>query len=135
MRGQGYDGAKNMSRERVGTQAIVRRKAPLAVYTLCSSHCYNLVLVQACKLTIVRNMINKLEETCLFFNSSNKREGLLVEVISKNVHDVSARKPLLNLCKTRWEQKFMDKDRAQIPTSCASAIKVCIFPIYRFYSP
>ena len=39
MRGQGYDGAKSMSSERVGCQAIVRQQASLAVYTHCSCHC------------------------------------------------------------------------------------------------
>ena len=32
MRGQGYDGASNMSSDRVGVQARIRHKAPLATY-------------------------------------------------------------------------------------------------------
>ena len=36
MRGQGYDGASNRSSERVGVQAQIREKAPLASYI----HCY-----------------------------------------------------------------------------------------------
>ena len=34
IRGQGYDGASNMSSSRIGLQACIREKAPLAVYTL-----------------------------------------------------------------------------------------------------
>ncbi len=35
--GQGYDGAANMSSAAVGIQAVVKRKAPKALYT----HCYS----------------------------------------------------------------------------------------------
>lgn len=42
IRGQGYDGARNMSSERVGVQAHIKKVSPLAVYTHCSGHCLNL---------------------------------------------------------------------------------------------
>ena len=45
IRGQGYDGASNMSSDCIGLQALVREKAPLAVYTHCAGHCLNLILV------------------------------------------------------------------------------------------
>ena len=38
VRGQGYDGASNMSRARVGLQALIREKSLLAVYTHCTGH-------------------------------------------------------------------------------------------------
>ena len=42
-RGQGYDGAANMSSNRVGTQACIKRASPLAVYVHCNSHKLNLL--------------------------------------------------------------------------------------------
>ena len=35
-RGQGYDGARNWSRDKVSIQALIREDAPLTVYTHCS---------------------------------------------------------------------------------------------------
>ena len=44
IRGQGYDGACNMSSERIGVQAQIREVSPLATYIHCSSHQINLVI-------------------------------------------------------------------------------------------
>ena len=38
MRGQGYDGASNMSSDVVGVQARIKQVAPLATYIHCSGH-------------------------------------------------------------------------------------------------
>ena len=105
VRGQGYDGAASMASERVGVQARIRRKSPLAVYTHCSSHKLNLVIAHACGLTCVRNMLDRLKETCLFFRSSPLRDALLINVIEVNIPDIGKRKPLLDLCKTRWSER------------------------------
>ena len=45
--GQDYDGAANMSSERVGVQAKIPQNAPLAFYTHCSGHALNLVSLTA----------------------------------------------------------------------------------------
>ena len=50
MCGQGYDGASNMSSGRVGVQARIREKAPLATYVHCNGHCLNLVISKSCAL-------------------------------------------------------------------------------------
>ena len=78
-RGQGYDGVKSMSSDRVGCQAVVRQQAPLAVYTHCSGHCLNLVVAGALKMPNVHNAVDTIREIILFFNSSPKRAGLLIE--------------------------------------------------------
>lgn len=102
IRGQGYDGASNMSSDRVGVQALIREKAPLAVYTHCAGHCLNLVIVHSCDLLTVRNVIDKMKATCLFFLNSPKRSKLLLEIVTRGIAQVSKRSPLLDLCKTRW---------------------------------
>ena len=103
IRGQGYDGASNMSSNRVGVQALIRQQSPLAFCTHCSGHCLNLVICHSCNLPIVRNVIDKLKATCLFFVNSPKRNGLLCEIVSSNVVDMNKRKPLIDLC--RWAEQ------------------------------
>jgi hypothetical protein len=105
IRGQGYDGASSMSSNRVGVQALIRQHSPLAFYTHCSAHCLNLVICHSCSFPIVRNVIDKMKATCLFFLNSPKRNGLLCEIVSNNVVEISKRKPLIDLCKTRWAER------------------------------
>ena len=50
MRGQGYDGASNMSSASVGVQARILIKAPLATYVCCNGHCLNLIISKSCAL-------------------------------------------------------------------------------------
>ena len=109
MRGQGYDGAKSMSSSRVGCQAIIRQQAPLAAYTHCGGHCLNLVVAGAFKLPNVRNVVDTVREIGIFFNSSPKREALLIEVINKKLRFSdcpSKRKPLIDMCRTRWVERI-----------------------------
>ena len=56
-RGQGYDGASNMSSSRRGTQALILEKSPKDVYTHYRAHCLNLTIVHPCD--------HPLSETCL----------------------------------------------------------------------
>lgn len=105
IRAQTYDGAAAMSSENVGVQKRIHEVSPLAMYSHCAGHCLNLVIVHSCKIPLVRNTIDKMKEVCLFFNYSPKREGLLKSVISKEVLHAEKRKPLLNLCATRWAER------------------------------
>ena len=105
--GQGYDGAANMSSNRVGLQVIVREKAPLATCTHCAGHCLNLVIGHSCGLGVVRNVIDKMKAICLYFHNSPKRNKLLQEIVSKNIPQASKRSPILDLCKTRWAARHL----------------------------
>ena len=101
-RGQGYDGASNMSSENVGVQALIKKDAPKAVYMHCNGHCLNLVIARSCALPVVRNMIDKMKYSVMFFTSSPKRELLLKEVVDKEAYSTGKRKPLIDLSRTRW---------------------------------
>ncbi|KAL5491305.1 hypothetical protein EMCRGX_G016568 [Ephydatia muelleri] len=105
MRGQGYDGASNMSSDRVGVQARIQQAAPLATYVHCSGHCLNLVISKSCSLPDIRNVIDRLEHCCRFFLNSPKRSGILELIVTENVPDSPGRKPLLDLCRTRWAER------------------------------
>lgn len=55
-----------MSSMRVGVQARIKKRAPLAMYVHCNSHVLNLCIAAACKLPPVRNMIDSLNEIYFF---------------------------------------------------------------------
>ena len=81
----------------------------MAVYTHCSGHCLNLVVAGVFKLPNVCNAVDTVKVIGLFFNSSPKREGLLVEVIKKHLifsDNQSKRKPLIDMCRTRWAERI-----------------------------
>jgi hypothetical protein len=77
IRGQGYDGAANMSSNNVGVQKRIRDVSEKAVYVHCSGHSLNLVIAHSCAIPGVRNALDKMKSCCLFFQVSPKREGKL----------------------------------------------------------
>lgn len=101
-RGQVYDGTSNMSSITVGVQAIIKEDAPMAVYMHCSEHCLNLVISHSYSLPILRNSLDKMKSTVMFFTSSPKRECLLTEIVTKGVIQVGKRKPLIDICQVQW---------------------------------
>ncbi|XP_044170439.1 zinc finger MYM-type protein 1-like [Acropora millepora] len=103
-RGQGYDGASNMSSSRRGTQALIREKSPKAVYTHCRAHCLNLTIVHSCDQPLIRNMLGTFNEVCNFFKYSPKRNKFLLVVIEKETPEAS-KTTLLSLCRTRWVER------------------------------
>ncbi|XP_035668943.1 52 kDa repressor of the inhibitor of the protein kinase-like [Branchiostoma floridae] len=105
MRGQGYDGASNMSSKSAGVQARIKEVAPQATYIHCNGHCLNLVISKSCALPQIRNVIDRLQDCCRYFLHSPKRSGALEKVINHNIGDETKRKPLLDLCKTRWAER------------------------------
>ena len=106
MRGQGYDGASNMSSGLVGVQARIKEKSPLATYVHCSGHSLNLVISHSCALPEVRKTLDKLKVCALFFDNSPKRSNLLQFIVDDRLKDhPTKRKALLQLCKTRWAER------------------------------
>ena len=105
VRGQWYNGCSAMASDAVSVQAIIKRNSPKALWVYWSGHCLSLVIVHSCKLTAIRNMLDKLNETCLFFRDSPKRTSLLEEIVSKSVMQTDKRKAILYLCKARWSMR------------------------------
>ena len=63
---------------------------------------FNLVISKSCALRQVRNVIDRLQDCCRYFLN---RSGILELIVTHNVEDQSKRKPLLDLCKTRWAER------------------------------
>ena len=101
MRGQAYVGAKAMSSEKQGCQGRIKRLNKLAIYTHCRSHVLNLSIASACKLPLVRNMI----ESFFSFINLRKRNRFL-SILEVEDSDY-AKKKLVGLCKTRWVERHV----------------------------
>lgn len=96
-RGQGYDGATNMSGAS-GVQGRLKADNPKAIYVHCNSHVLNLCIVQACSLPSIRNMNLAVTETHYFFDNSFKRQIFFEKIIDKETKVVKVK----DLCRTRW---------------------------------
>ena len=105
MRGQCYDGASNMSGARSGCQAIVKQKAPKAIYFHCSAHRLNLAVVSACTIPAFKNAESYLGEIARFFGYSAKRQRLLDTAVD-NISTPNKAKKLKDACRTRWIQRI-----------------------------
>ena len=105
MRGQGYDGASNMSGKYRGVQARIRQELPRTVYTHCKAHCLNLAIIHASEEPLARNMMTTVQEVAFSFNYSAKRLLRYQETLTNDAESRAAmehRTKLQSLCETRW---------------------------------
>lgn len=105
-RGQGYDGAANMSGIYSGVQARIREKEPLATYVHCAAHNLNLVLNDAVKnIPEMERFYDTIEHIYAFFGNSIKRWNMLTGIITTDCSD-HPDVTLKRLCPTRWSSRF-----------------------------
>ena len=104
-RGQCYDGAANMQSQKKGAAAFVLKESPTAIVTHCCSHNLNLSLAGSCKNPEIDNILETYKAVIIFFNTSPKRESLLVHVTQTRCIGAEKRKVLVGLCKTRWSER------------------------------
>ncbi|XP_060555075.1 zinc finger MYM-type protein 1-like [Ruditapes philippinarum] len=105
MKGQGYDGAANMSGAYKGVQARIRERIPDAVYSHCKAHCLNLTIVHSCKVEFVRNMMDVVQIIAFAFSYSAKRLAQYKQTLEgdpESLEQMQERRHLQNLCETRW---------------------------------
>ena len=106
-RGQGYDGAANMSSEAVGTQAFIKRLCPKAIYTHCCGHNLALVVVTACKIPVIRNVLTIMKDASSMFVKGSKKMTLLKEVVvNLNHHYPHGKNVVFDICVTRWVENM-----------------------------
>ena len=72
-RGQVYNGASNVSSEAVGAQVRIKVLCEKAVYTHCCGHNLSLVVVSACKLPVIRNVLDKVQQITQMFIKGSKK--------------------------------------------------------------
>ncbi|KAJ8950131.1 hypothetical protein NQ314_007984 [Rhamnusium bicolor] len=97
---RGYDDARVMSGEFKGTQALIAKHQPKAIYVHCMSHCLNLAILDSCQVQDIRNCFGIIEKTCSILHTSKRQE-----VLSKKIDEFcpkSKKLHLKKLCPTRW---------------------------------
>ncbi|XP_039271809.2 52 kDa repressor of the inhibitor of the protein kinase-like [Styela clava] len=104
LRGQGYDGAANMSGSFRGVQAWIKEQYPKALFTHCRSHCLNLVIGQACQVFSIQKSLRVMKEAIVFISNSPKRMACLTNAITA-LTPQSRHTRLKSLCETRWVQR------------------------------
>ena len=92
-RGQGYDGAPNMSGLLSGAQAFISSKYPLAKYVHRVADSLNLVLTDSSKIAEIKHCMMVIREIVNFFHFSVKRSAIQKTYTALN---------LKGLCETRW---------------------------------
>ena len=92
LRGQGYDGAANMSGKTKGAASIIAAEYPLAVYMHCASHSLNLVIVKSCSNVSIRNMMAICKKIFDFFDVHPKRQVKLEKAIEDTQPDTNKTK-------------------------------------------
>ena len=103
-RGQGYDGASNMSGHISGVQARISGEYPKAMYIHCFCHSLNLAVQDtSIKLSVVRDALSTIQELSHLIKYSGKRKALLEKIrIDLSCDDGPSLRPL---CNTRWTVK------------------------------
>ena len=104
IRGQAFDGAGAMASENIGTQACIKAKNRLALYTHCRAHVLNLAVSGSCKQHALRNVIGTINELYQFFHYSPKRQRYLEFVLGVYAPENKAQKHK-GLCKTLWVER------------------------------
>lgn len=101
LRGQGYDGAANMSGKFRGVQARIQEKFPQALYTHCSSHALNLVVSSSCSMKPIRNTIAVIKSTTKFLCDTHLRRITFGNCLPEK----STISIIKNMCETRWVER------------------------------
>ena len=104
-RGQGYDGAGNMAGKYIGAAALIKQDYKSAVYVHCAAHRLNLCVVAACKIQMIKNMMNTIQRASQFFSNSPKRQSYLEKNI-KSIYPESVHTKLIDVCRTRWIERI-----------------------------
>lgn len=105
LKGQGYDGASNMSGRFQGCATRIREKYPQALYLHCANHSLNLAIGDACDISVVRNCLGSIKEIINFFRSSAKRQTALLNIV-ENLDCEIKKKRLTRYCETRWVERL-----------------------------
>ena len=110
LRGQGYDGAGNMSGKTNGAAAIISPDYPLTIYIHCASHTLNLAVVKTLEVQCVWNMIEVVNKVSIFFFAHPKWQKKVEEAI-QTTQPLSPVHKLRDLCRTRWIERIDALDR------------------------
>ena len=102
-RGQGYDGAANMSGKYNGLQVRIKNRVQTADYVHCAAHNLNLVLNDSVSdIKYIREFYTILQELYIFFSESLPRW----QKLNSALDNLTIKRTLKKLCPTRWSSRF-----------------------------
>ena len=110
-RGQCYDGAPNMQSLKKGAASYILKESPKAYTTHCCSHSLNLSLASTCKIPIITNIVEIYKSVLIYFNTSPKRENLLIHMVEQKHFLEERKKVLIAVCQTRWSERDVSYER------------------------
>ena len=109
VRGQGYDGASNMSGRIAGAAKLITNENILAIYVHCFAHRLNLCVADTCKQQQIKNMMENVRLVSNFFFHPKR-----AELLKKNIREYmpfARHELLLDVCRTRWIARIDGMDR------------------------
>ena len=107
-RGKCCDGAPNMQSLKKGAASYILKESPKVYATHCCSHSLNLSLTSTCKIPITTNVVEIYKSVLIYFNTSPKRENLLIHIVEQKCFSEERKKVLIGVCQTRWSEKERD---------------------------
>ena len=110
-RGQLHDGAPNMQSLKKGAASYILKESPKAYTTHCCSHSLNLSLASTCKIPTITNIVEIYKSVLIYFNTSPKRENLLICMIEQKRFSEERKKVLIGVCQTRWSERDVSYER------------------------
>ena len=100
-RGKCCDGPPNMQSLKKGAASYILKESPKAYTTHCCSHSLNLSLASTCKIPIITNVVEIYKSVLIYFNTSPKRENLLIHIVEQKRVSEERKKVLIGVCQTR----------------------------------
>ena len=88
-----------------GAASYILKESPKAYTTHCCSHSLNLPLASTCKIPIITNVVEIYKSVLICFNTSPKRENLLIHIIEQKSFSEERKKVLIGVCRTRWSER------------------------------
>ena len=82
------------------------KESPKAYTTHCCLHSLNLSLASTCKIPTITN-----KSVLIYFNTSPKRENLLITMVEQKRFSEEMKKVLIGVCQTRWSQRDVSYER------------------------
>ena len=115
-RGQCYDGAPNMQSLKNEAASYILKESPKAYTTHCCSHSLNLSLASTCKIPIITNIVEIYKSVLIYFNTSPKRENLLIHIVEQKRFLEERKVLILNGVKVQVFFKKNIEKKALVPS-------------------
>ena len=90
-----------------GAASYILKESPKAYTTHCCSHSLNLSLASTCKIPIITNIVEIYKSVLIYFNTSPKRENLLIHIVEQKCFSEERKKVLIGVCRTQWLERVV----------------------------